>query len=57
MHLLQCDINVLLQFLQLAERDHNREVCNNNLLHALMHNKTFKVQPGDWIGHTISNNS
>ena len=29
-----CDINVLLLFVQLAEHDHDCDVCNNNLLHS-----------------------
>ena len=50
---------------QLAEQVHNhdREVCNNNLLYASVCNKTLLVQSGDWIHaiwlaqrHMISNN-
>ena len=53
---------VLLLIMWLAECDHDCEVCNNNLMHALVCNKTFKVQSGDWIhkiwlaqGHIICN--
>ena len=31
---IKCDINVLLLFTRLADRDNDSEVCNNNLYHT-----------------------